>query len=236
MDLLSTTNSSLISTNLGALPKNGRVAITKMGPQRQADQPTSPNAREVRGLLEEISKCEDLEQRRALIAKISLLDADAHSAELASTLGLPENADLQNAVHKRFAEVGSPAVVKALLARAHSHMEDERLCREIGATLQEIGNPTSVLQLSTGLNSPVFPVFLGSLASLARIGNEDAVRVIVQQTANDNDRRREALIEGISRIKSPNVLPILREALDHSVDEQIRAALTRTIESITSAK
>jgi HEAT repeat protein len=193
----------------------------------------SPTPERIRVLLEATSRCGDPATRERLLAMVLGLEADACLPEFMEVLARRRDGDLRATVTYALLKRPSPAVVGALLELSEHRKDDERLSRELGSLLAEMGTPGAVDGLERGLGSANLSAASGCAVALARMGTGTAAEALLRSYGRADQNLRQILLGGIELIESPEARDVLRAALadssaDASLRKSIRTSLRRT--------
>lgn len=192
-----------------------------------------PTAGRIRALLMETANCVDHAIRVELLKIVGRTDAATYADELIEVFGQWKDGDLREAARIAILRSPSALTIDKLVNLANSRTGDQKLLRDIGRTLSNIRNPQTAQRLLAEIYSPHTSIAAGSAAALAAIGNDEAVRGLVNAYPELDSARKEFLLEAISRIRNIEALPALVEALSaNDIDAGLRTTIGRTVNII----
>jgi HEAT repeat protein len=192
-----------------------------------------PNENRIRKLLLETGNCRDIEIRKQLIQIISEIDATDYVPEFIEILGRWRNNDVRKAIKIALLRSSTPLIVDELVNLADSKVNDQRLVRDIARTLSDFRSPQVVPNLVAGINSQNISIAAGCTLSLSNIGAKEAVSGLIELYPQVNQERKLILLEGISRVRNSEALPILEEAVSRlNIDQNLRDTINQTIQVI----
>ncbi len=210
--------------------RTGSHADKAQAADRIAQAPTPDT---VKALIRETAACTDPILRQLFLDAVRRIDGSRYARQLSEVLGSWQNGDLRTAALDALISSGSSEAVRVLKDLAEASAASERLVRELGRGLARFDSAAAVPELLRNLDSEVPAVRAGSIASLARIGNPDAVLGLYARFEQAGNSDRAMILEGFRRVTSPAALPELRRLLGETHDAELKTVLKQVILSLT---
>lgn len=183
-------------------------------------------------LIAETAECADLPLRRKLLDQVRQLDAAACGGQLVGVLTSPRNGDLRNAAREALLKCSSPEVVRQLIQGAQQVAESDKLLRDMARTISKIQKAEAVEELFLGIGSELPEIQAGCVAALAGIGTEPAASALFSYYDSALEVKREIILEGFSRFRNAQAIPVLEQIAERTSDAKLKAAISQALKKM----